>query len=166
MVVCLYTRAAYIANSLTLESQRPWVTVVTLAFQDCDAGTTPHALFRVGNIGKSPATTVVAKFDIGLWATANLHQLPKFIPKLDPIRPGVLFPNESANEDRLLKHALSPQELKDINTGAETLFVFGLVTYKDDRRRPHHTQRCFAFMPKVGKPDAFQACSGFPIMAD
>lgn len=132
--------------------QRAWVGINTFGSPIISAGVQATAGFQIQNTGRTPAK-YVRVYSV-LDPVAAGHN-PDFDDLPTQESRGTLLPNEAVhvtlNGTRGIKTGLSQIGVNMVNSGAQVLFVHGIICYSDVFDVPHWITFCTRFIPGTGE---------------
>ena len=107
---------------------RAYVAVETISINEVFAGGTPYTEVRIKNFGQTPAykfsclggITLGTSFDILPPATGSIITPQSGLP-----------PTATVVHKDGARRPLKPEEIAALTTGAQTLWVYGIITYRD-----------------------------------
>ncbi len=144
-----------------VDADRPWVGVDTMDAINVVVGQKAEARWSVLNSGKSPATHLTMRMNVGLFRGRPVDR-PSDLPLIQEPVQGAIFPNQRMTINVALPDVLSDDELKRINSGVDTFISWGTIQYLDRINRQHETTICAIYKPGTYRPPIlgnFEPCA-------
>jgi hypothetical protein len=156
------SRDAEIANSNTIEADRPWMGV-SFSVADFDVGKKPIFRFIFANSGKRPAKVTIAKNRENVYREFPANPDSEYISE-GATSTSIVVPGQNIVAVTAIATPVSQVLMDALLSGQITYFAFAKIEYTDIRtNKLYWTHECFKYLPSVKSDtdNGFRNCSEY-----